>query len=141
MSRSIALALSDLNKGIVHPILDTKKSGRSSDLSELWVARARVCGALLALVKAGMTFPDAASRIAIMHHKKLGSLCGKKSKRVSTTILSWHSQLSSGKVRNFEEAEKTYDWLKVFVRDAIGTLPESQRLSAAEAIASLIGGT
>jgi hypothetical protein len=103
----LALALDDLNRGTVDPLLEPIKTGGAKDrnVSWVWCARAQVSVGILALLKVGLT-RRAAAQQAARKFPKIEELAGVSRKNPSSTatkILSWLDDFNKGarsKIKN-----------------------------------------
>jgi hypothetical protein len=103
----LALALDDLNRGAVDPLLRPVDTGgtKKHNASWAWCARADVSVGIFALLKAGLTREDAA-QIAARNFPKIKELVGLNRKNPSSTetkVLSWFDDFKKGarsKIKN-----------------------------------------
>jgi hypothetical protein len=103
----LALALDDLNRGTVDPLLEPIKTGGTKKLnaSWAWCARAHISVAILALLKAGLTRKRAAEWAArkFPEIKKLAALSRTNPSSTATKILNWFDDFNKGtrsKIKN-----------------------------------------
>jgi hypothetical protein len=103
----LVLALDDLNRGTVDPLLEPVKTGGTKKLNVSWVwcARANISVGILALLKAGLTRKDAAQQAAREFPKieKLAGLSRTNPSSTATKILSWYDDFNKGdrsKIKN-----------------------------------------
>lgn len=103
----LALALDDLNRGTVDPLLEPIKTGGSTKLnvSWAWCARATVAVGILALIKAGLSRKVAAQQAArdFPKIKELAGLSRQNPSSTATKILSWRDDFNKGprtKIKN-----------------------------------------
>jgi hypothetical protein len=99
-----ASAFTDLNNGIVRPLMEPSPPRNRADPSNRWRARARVAVALDALMCSGLSQTEAADKIA-RDYKNLCVLAGKKAGNLSTAIINWRQEFRRKRVKNFEAAE------------------------------------
>jgi hypothetical protein len=103
----LALALDDLNRGIVDPLLEPIKTGGATDrnVSWIWCKRADASVGILALFKAGYTRKSAAQWAArkFPEIRELAGLSRTKPSSTATKILSWYDDFNKGdrsKIKN-----------------------------------------
>jgi hypothetical protein len=103
----LALALDDLSRGTVDPLLQPIETGgtKKNNASWVWCARASVSLGIFALLKAGLTRADAAKKAAseFPKIKELAGLSRKSPSSTETKILSWFDDLTKGdrsKIKN-----------------------------------------
>jgi hypothetical protein len=103
----LALALDDLNRGTVDPLLEPIKTGgaKNRNVSWVWCARAHVSVGILALLKAGLTRESAAQWAARKSPeiKELAALSRTNPSSTATKILSWFDDFNKGtrsKIKN-----------------------------------------
>jgi hypothetical protein len=103
----LALALDDLNRGIVDPLLEPITTGGTIKLNVSWVwcARANVAVGILALLKAGLTRKVAAQQAArdFPNITELAGLSRQTPSSTATKILSWLDDFNKGdrsKIKN-----------------------------------------
>lgn len=103
-------ALVDLEKGIVNPALEPKKTqgigNRPVDPTDKWLARASVSIAFHLLCTAGLSREEAARRIASQKH--LGALKGRNAKTLVGAVKSWFDDFRNDRVRS-EVAQELFD--------------------------------
>jgi hypothetical protein len=99
-------AILDLNSGAaVDSLLSpSRPANRRPDSSQLWRARARVALALHALMRSGKTQSDAADEIEIKY-QSLKGLVGHKAGMLSKTVINWHKEFTSRRIKNWEASE------------------------------------
>lgn len=106
--------LSDLDYGIVHPLLTPK--GRKGSLhrpqepTDIWCSRCRVAIAVKYLIIAGQKKSDIADRIAHAHeYRGLKWLVhqGNRRAKLTSSIVTWYEEFSKGGVKN-QEARDLY---------------------------------
>jgi hypothetical protein len=110
----LASAISDLNKGTVHPLLrKVRPDNRPADPSQLWRARARVALGLEALLRSDLNRSDAAAKIA-SQYSSIANLAGVKAKdsKLQTIVFGWRRELKAGRVKNFEASELFAEGIK-----------------------------
>jgi hypothetical protein len=106
----LALALNDLDLGVVHPVLKSCEygSGKRGDVSKLWRARGRVATGLEALIRSGMSRPEAA-KSALKDFPHIKHLMTAKSKNPVSAVLSWNDDFCRGsgksRIKNREWAD------------------------------------
>ena len=138
--RDLALALHDLETGVVNPILTREKVGNRGSSSKIWRSRAAIAVGLEALIRAGMSRQVAAAT-ALKDLPRIKRLMTKKSKTPTKAILSWYDDLcrderriKNGQQRRIKNGEWT-DSLKVGIefvnasgedRDSLRTLARIQ---------------
>ncbi len=103
----LALAMDDLNRGSVDPLLEPMKTGgaKNRNVSWDWCARAHVAGGISALLKAGLTRKSAAQWAASKYPemKKLAGLSRVNPSSTTTKVLSWYDDFNKGdrsKIKN-----------------------------------------
>jgi hypothetical protein len=103
----LVLALDDLNRGTVDPLLKPIKTGgaKNRNVSWVWCARAHISVGILALLKAGLTRKSAAERAArnFPKIKELAALSRTNPSSTVTKILSWLDDFNKGtrnKIKN-----------------------------------------
>jgi hypothetical protein len=103
----LVLALDDLNRGTVDPLLEPIKTGgaKNRNVSWVWCARAHVSVGILALLKAGLTRKSAAQWAArkFPKIKQLTALSRTNPSSTATKILSWFDDFNKGtrsKIKN-----------------------------------------
>ena len=103
----LVLAIDDLNRGSVDPLLEPVKTGgaKNRNVSWDWCARAHVSIGILALLKAGLTRKSAAQWASHKSPeiKKLAGLSRTNPSSTATKILSWLDDFSKGtrsKIKN-----------------------------------------
>jgi len=96
----LVLALDDLNRGTVDPLLEPiKTSGaKNRNVSWVWCARANISVGILALLKAGLTRKGAAQQAArkFPKIKELAGLSRTNPSSTATKILSWFDDFNKG---------------------------------------------
>jgi hypothetical protein len=103
----LVLAIDDLNRGSVDPLLEPMKTGgaKNRNVSWDWCARAHVSVGILALLKAGLTRKDAALQAAgkFPRIKELAGVSRMEPSSTATKILSWYDDFNKGehtKIKN-----------------------------------------
>ena len=103
----LVLALDDLNRGTVDPLLEPIKTGgaKNRNVSWVWCARAHVSVGVLALLKAGLTRKGAAQQAAreFPEIEELAALSRQNPSSTATKILSWLDDFNKGdrsKIKN-----------------------------------------
>jgi hypothetical protein len=103
----LAVALDDLNRGTVDPLVEPIKTGGTKKLnaSWAWCARAHISVGILALLKAGLKRREAAQKAAneFPKIKELAGLIRQTSSSTATKILSWFDDFNKGtrtKIKN-----------------------------------------
>ena len=103
----LVLALDDLNRGTVDPLLEPIKTGgaKNRNVSWVWCARANVSVGILALIKAGLTRKGAAQWASrdFPKIKELAALSRQNPSSTATKILSWLDDFNKGdrsKIKN-----------------------------------------
>jgi hypothetical protein len=106
---NLASAISDLNSGTVHPLLQAVRTvNRRPDFSQLWRARARVALGLEALIRSGAKVDAtvAAEKVA-KRFPLLAKLAGPKASqsRLAAVLLGWRREFRATRIKNFEATE------------------------------------
>jgi hypothetical protein len=103
----LAVALDDLNRGSVDPLLEPIKTGGTKKLnaSWAWCARAHISVGIFALLKAGLKRREAAQKAANEFPKinELAGLIRQTPSSTATKILSWFDDFNKGtrtKIKN-----------------------------------------
>lgn len=111
----LAMALTDLDFGTVHPSLTiTPRRGRKGDLTETWLKRAKACIGIAYWQRAGMT-QAAAIKAATRQVPGLKSLLRPRTD-LSTSLPSWVTELTRKPrkpVANEQAAEALRDGMKL----------------------------
>jgi hypothetical protein len=103
----LALAIDDLNRGSVDPLLEPMKTGgaKNRNVSWDWCARANVSVGIFALLKAGLTRNGAALQAAgkFPRIEELAGVSRTSPSSTATKILSWYDDFNKGentKIKN-----------------------------------------
>jgi len=100
----LALALEDLDRGIVDPLLKPSpvRGKKPANASSVWERRGRIALGVEALISTGINRKQAAKKAArdFPAIRKLAGIEPVKPRSTETMILSWYDHFKQGKVRN-----------------------------------------
>ena len=101
--RDLAQMLDDLDRGVVHPVMQSCQygSGKRGDVSTVWRARGQVATGLEALLlsEPGMS-RQVAAKSALKDLPRIDRLMATKSKNSLKAVLSWHDDFCRGQSRS-----------------------------------------
>lgn len=126
----LALALLDLNGGIVHPLIQPAPlaGGRTQDRSDVWEARAQAAIAIEYLHAGGMEW-TAAERYAAKRFPGLARLFRRGALDLQSSLRNWRNRLGADEVRNASAKQSFKDGLCILAEfKAIWPAPELQKL-------------